>query len=1374
MLATRIRRAVLVPIVILSLVAPSVVLATARVAEAKASSYKASVLQNDPSLYWRLDESGGTAANDSSGNGNDGTYSSSDITYGITGALEGRADTAVAIGSTGSITSGAGGLPSATQAATYELWFNTTQPYTDLMSVPGTTIEYGNGGSPDLLFGNNAAGRLEPLPSSGNDGSWHLLDVTTDGAGNYSVYFDGVFAGTLTGVNNGTGTDSNGGAGGVVVGNTGPYGGGSLGAALSADEVAVYPTQLAQGAIDAHWTLGGSNQQTVCPTTPTSAYATSVLSDNPALYLRLDELATDPAGRVAFDSSTSCTAAAPTNGTYGPGTASTSGALLSDSDTAVTFTQPGGEVLDSSSSLPSATEAATYELWFNTTQPYTDLMSVPGTTIEYGNGGSPDLLFGNNAAGRLEPLPSSGNDGSWHLLDVTTDGAGNYSVYFDGVFAGTLTGVNNGTGTDSNGGAGGVVVGNTGPYGGGSLGAALSADEVAVYPTQLAQGAIDAHYQAAKAGPCSPLALPNHLSPTGQPEPKTVVIMVPGIHTAAGPNDYYPFDPAGASPSAGEPNDDVVTGYCYPYSASQFMPGVLNAVLTDDPSSAVTLNEGTSPDTKAIAMTGALLLPFGYEGAYLTPEPGGVGPLLHVSGYDSSSSSDWSSAAVPASYLEQEIQSVHSVWPDSPIDVVADSGGGVVALAWWDTWDKGDHNVRPNLNGFPSNGFGVGSHQNVQHVITLDSPLNGVAAGLGCSLLSAINACNYGGGVAEDYNERWASGFSGSTPTYDDRYLSEDTDGSFIPIGTHGDEAFDLGDFNPATDVGIDGLFSQIFIDDSGNAVAPDVVDPCDASQFSGGSNQFNETHTMVEYCPSVSSRLSSVVSTDEQAASRSIIAGTAIRSRSGAYRRAATVGFTGDARLSSAGTRQAQISSRTASPGGELTITGSGFGSQTGSVSFVGLGSGNGSLGSVVNWSDTSVTVTVPAIDDSAAFIELALADGSTVAAGPVSLLGPATGVASIKTSAPAPQPGGLPETVSATALDASDNPVAGATIDLTGTPDELSAVTGANGRASFHVRGFGSVPVELVSGSAFAPAELIWTQAEPDNVGLSATTVIPEPGLTVPMSISVSNSSGAPVAGATISVDASSNGSQVPTSAATVTTNAQGQATVSVGPVPATPVTVVADAQSAAPSAGVLVLSPLNVKASPDQTRVVNRSSLIKVASLSATGFVPSSGAISASIDWGDGSSTPAVMSCNKQQICAVEGTHDWIAVGDYTVKTQIEPANDSADAGDTSSMQVVVTACAKQKVDCIDSPAADAVASGASFSFTVTTSGLPTPTIRETGTLPVGVTFRDLHSGSAVLSGTPQSGNGGTYPLKITARFGTGTMKVVATQTFTLTVT
>ncbi|HET9102423.1 MAG TPA: putative Ig domain-containing protein [Solirubrobacteraceae bacterium] len=74
------------------------------------------------------------------------------------------------------------------------------------------------------------------------------------------------------------------------------------------------------------------------------------------------------------------------------------------------------------------------------------------------------------------------------------------------------------------------------------------------------------------------------------------------------------------------------------------------------------------------------------------------------------------------------------------------------------------------------------------------------------------------------------------------------------------------------------------------------------------------------------------------------------------------------------------------------------------------------------------------------------------------------------------------------------------------------------------------------------------------------------------------------------------------------------------------------------------------------------------------------------------------------------------------------------------------------------------------GHAGSFTVRSTGYPTPALSEAGALPSGISFADNHDGTATLSGTPAAGSAGSYPLTITAASGASPN---ATQSFTLTV-
>ena len=81
---------------------------------------------------------------------------------------------------------------------------------------------------------------------------------------------------------------------------------------------------------------------------------------------------------------------------------------------------------------------------------------------------------------------------------------------------------------------------------------------------------------------------------------------------------------------------------------------------------------------------------------------------------------------------------------------------------------------------------------------------------------------------------------------------------------------------------------------------------------------------------------------------------------------------------------------------------------------------------------------------------------------------------------------------------------------------------------------------------------------------------------------------------------------------------------------------------------------------------------------------------------------------------------------------------------------------------------SPASASSIVGAPFSFTVSTTGAPTPAITGTGVLPGGLTFTDNGNGTATIAGTSTAGSGGSYPITINATNSVGG----ASQAFTLT--
>jgi hypothetical protein len=86
-----------------------------------------------------------------------------------------------------------------------------------------------------------------------------------------------------------------------------------------------------------------------------------------------------------------------------------------------------------------------------------------------------------------------------------------------------------------------------------------------------------------------------------------------------------------------------------------------------------------------------------------------------------------------------------------------------------------------------------------------------------------------------------------------------------------------------------------------------------------------------------------------------------------------------------------------------------------------------------------------------------------------------------------------------------------------------------------------------------------------------------------------------------------------------------------------------------------------------------------------------------------------------------------------------------------GSDAAQNFMLTVTASQAL-AITSPNNTTFTVGTSGSFTVTATGIPAPTLSESGVLPSGVSF---NAASGVLSGVPASGTVGTYPITFTAQ-------------------
>ena len=127
-------------------------------------------------------------------------------------------------------------------------------------------------------------------------------------------------------------------------------------------------------------------------------------------------------------------------------------------------------------------------------------------------------------------------------------------------------------------------------------------------------------------------------------------------------------------------------------------------------------------------------------------------------------------------------------------------------------------------------------------------------------------------------------------------------------------------------------------------------------------------------------------------------------------------------------------------------------------------------------------------------------------------------------------------------------------------------------------------------------------------------------------------------------------------------------------------------------------------------------------------------------------------------------LSGTPAATAGGTYTLHFT---ASNSVGSAPPQTFTLTVAAA---QAPTITSATSTTFTTGTAGSFPVTTTGIPTAALSETGALPSGVTFVDNGDGTATLAGTPAASTGGTYTLMITAANG---VTPNATQSFTLTV-
>lgn len=247
---------------------------------APADSYGAAVFQDNPQLYWRLDDTGTQARDASANGGNDGTYFNG-VTTGVAGALSGTTNTAASFNGNNQFVSS---NSSANNPTVYseEAWFKTTSTSGGKIVGFGSERTGSSGGYDRHVYiqGDGAVvfgvwtGFTNTItsPTGFNNGQWHHV-VATQGPDGMKLYLDGNLVGTngQTQAQNYTGYWK---VGGDNTWSSAPYLNGTI------DEVAIYGYVLPQSVVTNHHSLGAGivpNQAPVAQFTAAGTGATVTL-----------------------------------------------------------------------------------------------------------------------------------------------------------------------------------------------------------------------------------------------------------------------------------------------------------------------------------------------------------------------------------------------------------------------------------------------------------------------------------------------------------------------------------------------------------------------------------------------------------------------------------------------------------------------------------------------------------------------------------------------------------------------------------------------------------------------------------------------------------------------------------------------------------------------------------------------------------------------------------------------------------------------------------------------------------------------------------------------------------------------------------------
>lgn len=430
-----------------------------------ATGYAKVVLGATPTGYWRLGEPSGTSAVDSSGGGNDGTYTGG-FTLAQAGALTGDSNTAVALNGT----SGYVSIPHDSSLDTGDVFSLECWVKRDVLGVPGDSYLFSKGdGNYRLGFNNDGieiaqkAVAIIALSSYGitDTTAWHHVVWTKNGSIN-KIYLDGRdVTGSVTNSTISNTTDP------VMLGNTSS--GGFFDGTI--DEAAIYDYALTPAEVAEHYATGIDD-----------GYGLEVLADAPSAWYRMHgEFINIITGH---------------NNGLGSNSPTEVAALVSGDPAAYSFYGPDSEFVDIAESpdpFPYGNASRTIEAWIQTSAtgvatPIFTYGSYSGTLRNFFTIliNSSNQLFWTDSV-TFQAFGSAGqlNDGLVHHVVMTWDGT-NIRAYDNSVEMSSSP--------LALGAALATLAGNAWIATNGSDFPTIVIDEVAVYPSVLTPTRILAHF----------------------------------------------------------------------------------------------------------------------------------------------------------------------------------------------------------------------------------------------------------------------------------------------------------------------------------------------------------------------------------------------------------------------------------------------------------------------------------------------------------------------------------------------------------------------------------------------------------------------------------------------------------------------------------------------------------------------------------------------------------------------------------------------------------------------------------------------------------------------------------------------------------------